>query len=77
MGRLLSKWNQDMDDLEAINKEIADDIVEDKASADDEEEEVLCLECGGQSGARLETYLCRSFEDTIFFLQEFVIVIHF
>ena len=40
----LSKWKQEMDDLEAINKEIANDIVEEKASADDAAEEVSHLE---------------------------------
>ena len=40
----LFKWNQEMDDLEAINKEIANDIVEEKASADDAAEEVPHLE---------------------------------
>lgn len=43
-----------MDDLEAINKEIANDIVEEKASADDAAEEVSGLEmwvsCKGGSG---------------------------
>ena len=33
-------WNQEMDDLEAINKEIANDMVEEKASVDDAAEEV-------------------------------------